>query len=491
MQKLSVVRLAYVTGIILLFVTLFYRALVFQFDADELQNAQKIYLISTGYIPYRDFFSVYPALLHLFFVPVFRIIGFTFAAITAARTVMFLLYLGTVWLLYRFVSRVFTPLVAAIWIFLYGIEPFTQFASWQLRVDNPMMTLFAGGLLASWYGLNGNRRVLFLAGFLWSLSVLVGIKIAPLVVWFGIGEAAWLFWHKKPYRIIPFAAGVFIPVAVCTGILMYYHAFPQAIRQIFFDGPLTNATRMYPPILVRWFEPRMYEFFGGNGRTVSWFIANIMPFLGAMGFLFLMSFVKLKSIMVSEKTYMRMLLVVSFFIGWVYLFHIHAVFVHYFLVTSWISTLGGAYVLWFILRKSAKHRIVMQIIWAAASALFVIGVYGGVRANMVASSYSTKETVAMYRQYWSVIPKGAFVFPGMLFRPPGHFIPYGYFYPELPDSIRSRYPSIPETLKGNRVSYVIANTYFLGLLDGKSAKAITSNFHPVSPDSDIWIRNGK
>jgi hypothetical protein len=68
-------------------------------------------------------------------------------------------------------------------------------------------------------------------------------------------------------------------------------------------------------------------------------------------------------------------------------------------------------------------------------------------------------------------------------------VQFGYFYPELPESIRNRYPSVLDTISRTDVKFFMADEYVLGFFDKQTNNRINQLFHKDLNISNLYVKN--
>ena len=133
----------------------------FQFNSDELFNANVTYLLLKGLRPYVDFYLIYAPILHWLLAPVFLLFGFTFKAVSMARIVMIVFFLIRLFLMFLLVTKVFGKRTGLLFILFYLLNPFVVFAEMQIRPENMMLVFFTLALLIFTYAFEHKSPLLF------------------------------------------------------------------------------------------------------------------------------------------------------------------------------------------------------------------------------------------------------------------------------------------------------------------------------------------
>ena len=112
-----------VIGVILT-LSVFYSGYQYTYWGDEVMHVHMVYLLSSGYTIFKDFFSIHAPIFHYLLLPLFSVTGFTLESFRTLRIFMIVLYsirLGLGWLL---VSKVFSKTAAWMFVVIMLLDPF-------------------------------------------------------------------------------------------------------------------------------------------------------------------------------------------------------------------------------------------------------------------------------------------------------------------------------------------------------------------------------
>ncbi|MCJ7826097.1 hypothetical protein MUP56_00580, partial [Patescibacteria group bacterium] len=113
-----------------------------QFDPDEMSYLHWAYLLTQGKLPYKDFFFIIAPSFLQFLTPLFLLPqGPTIALV--GRLVMYLVYLGTLGILYVFVKHITkNTITALLTVLVFTVFPMTFDKTIEIRPDMVMVLLF-------------------------------------------------------------------------------------------------------------------------------------------------------------------------------------------------------------------------------------------------------------------------------------------------------------------------------------------------------------
>jgi len=140
-------RLGWIVLLVPLALSVFYSGYWYTYYGDELVHANTVYLLSRGYRPFTDFFTIYSPLFHYFLLPFFTFFGCTLETIQLSKFVMIFLFALRLLIGYLFVSKVFSKLTGFLFVLILLLDPFTVFSGMQIRPDNLLMLVFFTGFL--------------------------------------------------------------------------------------------------------------------------------------------------------------------------------------------------------------------------------------------------------------------------------------------------------------------------------------------------------
>lgn len=287
------------------------------FDVDEFTHLHWAANMARGQKPYIDFFTFFTPGFYWMLEPLFWIFGRSVAIFTAARTLMFFVFVGTValtgWLftMLRDKRYVLIPMI----LLAFLPMPYDKFM--EIRPDNPATLLgLAGVVLEVWAIIHPSDKkkgkAWLGAGASYAVSLILLVKTLPFVA-MGCLVALWdagVFWwvgecvkkkHVFPLRIDRaywlFLIGLAAP-AILTLLWMLtlgnFSTVWYSLTRLPFEANTIGRVYIMEPHLF--FFPNA-SFYGGWGVTrplidnhTIWFIALIMgttrlltPFIGGQG----------------------------------------------------------------------------------------------------------------------------------------------------------------------------------------------------------------
>ncbi len=459
----------------------------YRYDADELFNANTIYLMIKGMRPYADFYTVYSPLLHWFLIPVFWLYGFTFAAVNASRMVMILLFLIRLVLSFFLVKKVFGRRVAYFFIPLFLLDPFTVFAAMQIRPENLMMVFYTGSLLVfsiAWE--NKKSKLFFLAGLLLGFAFIVNLKIIPSLIAFWL---VFVFYGLAQRRKENMTNILHVVNGFCLTIIGFIVYFvikgyaPEMFLHVFLDPFRLNNAILYPTTLNYFYfsNPVIYGF---EGKPTSWLYALLLPvlaFAGGYG-VFLKT---LKEQKTDIQSLVKMILFVSFIIQWLSMPFINSVFIQYYIPLSWFYTLFVAVLIDDVLFVLPISRLLRNALMTVTFVFFVILFITSIFANIARSKMDSRDLIVDTESLWKRVPDGTYTFPNLIFRPPVYPVLWGSTFAPY---MRDRYKPVYKALEEKKVAILtgLDDTYF-SYLDSESRSYIAAHYIKDSTDNRFWI----
>jgi hypothetical protein len=458
------------------------------YDVDELQNAHTIYLLAHGYIPFKDFFSIYSPIYHYALIPILSIFGYTFDGIYALRIVMTGLFLIRT-VAFGYVGYM---LFGSVWgllaVLFFTFDVFFLQTAVQIRPDTLMMTLFSLSLVFFIKLLKKNQAKFYLlCGLFMSLTLIISLKILPTAAILGVFILFWIINQKKYKFLIPFVFGLSIPIILFVLLCVAQGTFNDMLVQLFADARLTNSTRFYASHINYYYLPNEI-LYGRPGFTILWVFTNILPVLTFGGLILAIS----KATSINTAQFKRMfywLFLLSMIVNWLYLYTIPSVFIQYLLMLTWVYPLGFIALLqnlWTIIPAKA-FRMLIGLSLCIFIFLLRIQIDKSIAFRVTQVNYKLNQKMEYYFQ---MIPEDKTSFPGMLFRPLSYPIPFGYFYVEVPHSIRARYKPVVTYIQDPKVQVVAISDYMRKYMGGDELNYIDRNFHHIPDDVDLMVRNG-
>jgi 4-amino-4-deoxy-L-arabinose transferase-like glycosyltransferase len=176
----------------------------YSFDNDEISHTQKAYLLLQGYIPYKQFFSIYTPVFHWFISPFVLLSGYKLETLHVLRIVMIALFIIRTACTYIVVRKIFGKLPALFFVSLTFLDPLTAMAGMQIRPDNLMLAFLAAGMAALTIALQNSAKGWFMltTGILCSLAFLTQLKALPTLFIIALITTIFLVKQKKSKLIV-------------------------------------------------------------------------------------------------------------------------------------------------------------------------------------------------------------------------------------------------------------------------------------------------
>jgi hypothetical protein len=463
----------------------------YQFDSDELHHANLVYLYTHGAIPFKDVYnSFYTPLFEWLITPVFLLFGFSFTTIAFTRYVMILLLIIRMVAAWVIIKQVFSRRAAFFFLPLFLFDPYLVFSGMQIRPDNFMMTVYTLSLMTLVLGIRKkNSNLLLLTGVLAGSSILIFMKVLPLVAVTGLA-LAWHYISQKNIRpliylgiglCIPF--GLFALYGVVNGTLL------EMYQELIVEPNAAYNVFRYPIYFGAFNRPDNIYFYGTMGRPLPWVYVWILPLIGSMG-LYHIAHELLTKTNHSNVDVVRKILCITLPIQWIVMFLVPSVFIQHYLPLNWLFAMFAAVVIDDFLTVIKHHLCITGMCVCLLMGSYLALVQSSFICNLSRSGITSEGqgVTQLYEKRWSQIPPTEATFPNMLFRPALYPIPFGYFIGNVPESILNRLPSIPKVLETKNVQHVILDEYALSLLPYETRTYITDHYTRIPGDSELMIK---
>ena len=471
----------------LLFLTLLWSVVLsgfnYRFDADELFNANSIYLMLKGLMPYKDFYTVYSPILHWILTPVFLITGFNFSAIAEARAVMIGFFLIRLLLIFLLADRIFNRRIAVLSVVLYLLNPFTVFADMQIRPDNLMMLFYLLFLVVFISAVNTkSSRLYFLTGILLGITMLTNIKIIPSVVVFILVFTHFAWRNTLLKQLLLVFDGAIASFFVFFGYFFIQGYAPEMFLHVFLDAFRLNQSVPYPTWLGYFYfsNPVIYGF---EGKPLNWMFAWMLPLIAFAGayVIFKSSFREKKGQVVTKH-----ILCYSLAAQWISMLFINSVFIQYYIPLNWLYGLFGAVFIDDLIFQSEIPSFERNILRGTIFLFFVTLTASSFFANINRSKWNSVELVTQYESLWAQIPENQPVFPNLLFRPTVYPILAGATFAPY---MRDRYEPAYAMIEKKKLPYLVElNDEYFSYLDSESQMYIRKNYQPDPKDPRFWLK---
>jgi len=424
-----------------------------QFDPDEFAYLHWAYLLTQGKLPYKDFFFIIAPSFLQFLTPLFLLPQGPLIALVG-RLVMYLVYLGTLGILYIFTKRITkNTITALLTVLIFTVFPMTFDKTIEIRPDMVMILLFFVGIKFLLSGINSleekthDRTRLLFSGICFSLSFLVMFKIIfalPAVLFL-------LLWNQDKktllIRLFMISVGMSLPLIGLFVYLSVHSLIPDFITGITSHAYISNAgNNTFSPLATLSPWPLIYVTKGGISlpwvvNTVLW-IVTIPSF-----FLFIKAFRRIG------------LFLLFLFVGatfFVILFP--KPYVQYFIIPTAIASITIAYALTIGFTWIQKHT--RTSLWSLLVLFSLAGIFGysfflqyqsrihaqneeqlGVLADI---SKITRPDEPVYDMVGSYI-----------FRPDSYYICCLFTSPLFADKVKPAIPTLSESLIASKTKFLV------------------------------------
>lgn len=464
----------------------------YMFDQDEFLHSQIAYLIFNGYKPFINLYTSWIPIFHWLLVPVLALNNFGFDSLLLGRTFMIVLFAIRILLGFLLAKKLFGEKVAILFVFLLLLDPFTVFTAMQIRPDNLMITFFTLGLLIFTYAIsNSSKLLLFYSGFVFALSGLTCLKIAPGIMAVILFFLIYSFRRHNLRQCLAFFSGMFLAGGLIIVYFWSQNSLSQMIQQVTTDAATLHNSIYNFTGLGYFYAPENGNLYGLPGKPINWIYAWILPILAFMGVFqvvqtFFTDFHKKNKLKI-----VYIILVAAFIFHWISLFFYHAVFLQYYTPISWFYALFSAVLINYF-DKMTRAFVVVNLLYRVClfvliASLILVSINAN---NQRATNYSSQWQNQILSSRWEKIPKNSFVFPFLVFRPIADpFLSLFYYVSGLPKPIIDRYPSLFKNLKAHNVSYLLITdqvTYYY--ITPEIQTYINENFIQDPVDKELWIR---
>ena len=480
-----VMALGYITFIGILLTSVLTSGFFYQFDYNEIHDANIIYLISHGYKMYQSFYDIYGPFLFWLLKPLFVIFGFGFQTMRYARIVMILLFLLNISLIALLVKRIFNKRVALLFIPLFLLDPFTTFVSMQIRTENLAMVFFSFFLLLLYDALEKKSwRLFFISGFIAGLSLITSLKILPGMIGVGGVLLFYLIAQKRGKSLLMFFNGFGVFIFCLFTYFFFQNSLVDMFQQMFLDPARLNNVVPVPTWLGYFYfmNPVIY---GHEGKPPTWMYAWLLPVAAfASGYNLFIEHLKEKHI--KAKDIMSIMLLFALVLQWISFLLINSIPIQYYIPILWLYVIFTAVLVDTILFKfpfQPAHKTVIIGIFIVA---LLILTRSAIKGNLNRLSYSTNDLQTMITDILKKIPLDEPVFANIPFRRP--------IYPLIWNSVKARYifdrygPPYKQIEKHQLKYLVWIDDTELSRYDEQTQIYIKNNYEKDPNSSMIWIR---
>src|SRR3990167_1268222 len=425
-MKKTIYIIIYLVGLIILLWSVVLSGYKFQFNSDELFNANITYLLLKGFRPYADFYLIYAPILHWLLAPVFLLFGFTFKAVSMARILMIVFFLTRFFLMYLLVAKVFGKRTGLLFIPLYLLNPFVVFAEMQIRPENLMMVFFALALLIFTYAFEHRSPILFfLTGLLMGLTLITNIKIVPSLTAFAVVFFAYFLVAKNIKPLFFFSDGF---ILVCFLFIAYFF-FKGYVGEMFFHiflDPVRHNNSIANPTWLGYFYFSNPVIYGQEGNPMNWIYAWSLPvlaFSGGYQSLFINNTARHSGERSDSRidsgqarmttNLMKIILFLSLVFQWISMLFINSVFIQYYVPLNWLYSVFAAYMLNDLLFELKLSKLMQKTLTVGLLIIFLLLYQDSVKGNISRSRMTDDPIVKETQEFWSLVPKESPAFPNL------------------------------------------------------------------------------
>jgi hypothetical protein len=457
------------------------------FSFDELLHANYGYLIAEGWRPFADFFIIYSPVFHVLLAPILKLFSYSFSTVYIIRILMIILFAVRLILAGLLVKRVFRS-QAAFWIFilLSLIDPFTVYVGMQIRPDNLMMLFLTASLFLLYWSVRTGKQLYWnLTALLTGLALLISLKIAPVIIIIVLFVVIYNFRNKQISQIVKFAILSAFPLIIFAFLFLVQGSFVKMIQMLVFDSKAVIDVLWFPTRFGFFYEPNNSAIYGLGGTPLNWQFTRILPVLAAFGTLLGL----LKPASGSRSRWFTLIFALAVIAEYLFLKDVKATFIQYYLPFNFMLLLLATDAVPGLLRIF-KH---IKPIYYGLIIIFCLSLFAltkvSITANLERIKFLTShDLIANYERRWKIISPTDLAYPEFMFRPLSHVIPYGYFIPELPESVLSRFPDALVTVQNPKVKFALLSDYYFQHMDPQVESYIKSNFQKDPADPELWIR---
>jgi len=456
-------------------------------DNDEIYHSHVAYLVAQGFEPYRDFPFIHTPVFNLILIPILSYFHYTFQAIFALRyLILAFFFIGAVagGLIVR---KLFGKGPAIVFLFLYFAHPFVTFSSVQIRPDTFMMVCYLAGFLFMVDGWEKRSKILiFMSGFLLSLSSVTLLKIVPSIVITIVGFAVLVIMKRKWKVAAVFLAGFLIPI-MCFGL---YFAIKGdlliALKSVFIYSSLVLRGLIRPTPISFFFQPSLYQLYGDSRIPIPW-IYTIFIFLAGSLSMIMFTVQTIKSRKKTDRTVFLLILVGSSIAHAVFLVSARSVTLQYYLPFLWILVAFTADGVGKTIHTIKNRNIRSVVISVALVGIFAIILSSlqtlRIRAQMENHTY--EQTI---ERIWTIVPADKPVFPNLLFRPLVYPVLPAAFYGDYPRFMLDEMIPIPKFLEDRKIPYLMVGDYEMQFYEPDARAYIQTHYERMAQGENLYKR---
>jgi len=352
-----------------------------------------------------------------------------------------------------------------------------------------MMTVFSIGLayLAVGYVQRSIKQKYF-AAFFFGLSLVVFMKVVPALAVIALVLLYEEIRAKQYKTVINMAIASLIPVVLFALYGLIVGALPEMFRQLIVEAQASYSVWEYPVSFGFYNQPNNGFIYGTMGTPITCIYVWILPILGGAGLYHVAQDIimkKGKSSITPLKTITILLCVTQLIV----LFKVPSVYLQQYLPLNWLFALFGGVAFDELLTAYNKHIPSYLIAICILFICFYVLATASITNNVGRSGIQNPGYINSIEARWNQIPANEPIFPGFLFRPQVYPVPFGYYIGNVPASITSRLPSIPNMLERLQLKHLILDEYTLVRLPADAQVYIRSHYTRVPGDNELMTRN--
>lgn len=207
-------------------------------EGDVYEHIYSTYMVSSGYVPYRDFFEHHHPLLWYIFVPLVRLLDHNITIIGWVNYLTFCWFLCGLYFLYKIMCDFFCTRTGALLSIIYILLPNIFLYYIYFKPDNWVFTLICMGIYA-YFGYLRDKKCYFLVGSYLAFAVALLFTQKALFYCAVLGGFSLWNLYKKDISVRDFCRALVLPVII-VGVWISYWYLVGALKQYFVLNFLFN-----------------------------------------------------------------------------------------------------------------------------------------------------------------------------------------------------------------------------------------------------------
>lgn len=278
------ITLVLITAIVVVSLMRLALAVTRYFDADEFAHLHWSYLLTQGFMPYRDFFMNFTPLFNWFLALLFALPASP-TILIAARLIQWLIFGGIALCVGLLGLRTkLSPQSIFLAVLTFLVFPITLDKTIEVRADSLMTLLFLSSVLVAYAIGRFGRRGAWASGFLAAFSVLLLTKaiilIPALLVVLILEIRGAKNWKTL---LVWWIIGTLTPVIAFLTLMAWQGILPAAMTQIIAGSiAIKQGEGAFSPFLPLGSYPIIYDGVGG-ALTYPWVVSTICWVLAGLG----------------------------------------------------------------------------------------------------------------------------------------------------------------------------------------------------------------